>query len=112
MCNEKDLVKIKQCNCGYTVFCDLSESTKECICGKVLNMKDDIALIMDFKSYEGLYYTKNTIIEKDKAIMNEICLLWDSFLSIEQTNPTDLKEFKEGINILKKVMDKRLSSRL
>lgn len=108
----KDLVKVKHCDCGYTVFCDLDENKKECVCGNLLDMENDIEAIMSFENFEDLYYDKNIIIEKDNNIMDTIVYLWNEFLELEQTHPDDLKDFREGIHILQNVMGMRELRRL
>lgn len=109
---EKDLVKVKHCDCGYTVFCNLDETKTECVCGKVLEMEDEIDATMTFEIYEDWYNDKNIIIERDNDIMDAICYIWNEFSQLEQTHSDDLKDFHEGIHILQKVMGMRELRRL
>lgn len=106
------LVKIKHCECGYTVCCELNESEVECVCGNTLDMYDEFDAIMSFEMYEEWYYENNIVIERDNDIMNSIANLWDEFTQLKQTHPSDIEDFNKAIHDLQKVMGMRELRRL
>lgn len=107
-----DLVKIKHCSCGYTVFCELDESEVECVCGKTLNMDCEFDETMSFEIYEERYHDNNSIIENDNYIMGCIVHIWDKFIQLKQTHPSDIEDFNGAIHDLQKVMGMRELRRL
>lgn len=107
-----NLVKIKHCICGYTAFCEVNETKKECVCGKILDMSDEFDATMSFEIYEELYHEDNLIIERDNDVTRSIVYLWNEFVELNQTHPDDIKDFCKAIHDLQRVMGMRELRRL
>lgn len=107
-----ELVKIKHCTCGYTVFCEENETEKECVCGKILDMSYEFDATMSFEMYEEWYHEGNFIIERDNDVMRSIVSLWNEFIELKQTHPDDIKDFCKAIHDLQRVMGMRELRRL
>lgn len=107
-----DLVKVKECMCGYVAFCDISDFDTKCICGKFLDMYNEYDATMTFEVYKQFYEKNNSIIEKDNNIMKSIVDLWNQFTELEQTHPNDKEDFCKAIHDLQSIMGMRELRRL
>lgn len=55
---------------------------------------------------------ENRVLEDERFISEYLVSAWNKFVSLEQTHPCDIEDFKRGIHDLQKVMGMRELRRL